>query len=630
MVVNNDSQIALDNPPHAANLALILTAVLGRTAIRAKNPAESMTPGHYSTAWLVEVLHQIWESRSSGIFPLTTSEIGKSVMRSYAHSLVVVAALAETAQDASGVALRVQILIARFLLRLFSTVESSILAHVQEPLIVVARLITSLVRAQSRLPLGLMNQLKESSTAFLERNTQTQTELFAVMREIVDALNQSDTKHTQDIGIFGAPRLRGNGVVNEPAQISPRPPKRQKLSNGTNGVPNHNLESGNELLIRLCSLLGDWNRKDLEGLTQAAAGLFSDLSGAQQEEVLAILARITISPDKEWKTAEWNCFHDILCALLDTREVLQSKVLRIMTATAVRAFTKGTPVTNQLDLTTSALGKWCLQGLRSSVRQLRMLAALTLRNFMQAEAMDERTRKNRLIILDVLRQFANLNDARWSESLITAFGEVACCCDEDERAIAINQLIEYLGHTSKLICDMAYLELKHVADTLEYSNAIELLDPFWRVTGVTVVKDLLTRPQKIQQLADLLGWHVNRLLLHVETEVLPWLVLEKKQDILLRFARARGGKTSVSDVCIHRRNLPAILAAIVVQHPEDIEAAISSCLGHASSDFHDKDPVEFLKAETIAVASELLKVAGDKDSIDREKVETYNPSPVRM
>lgn len=637
MVVNDDCQITFNSPSHATNIALVLTTSLGRTAKKYKKPVRDMPIGHTSTAWLVEVLHHIWESGSSGVSPLMTPVTGARVMRSYANSLVVIAALVETAEHAGGVASRVHLLLARSLLRCLSSIESSAVANYQEPLIILSRLILPLAKAHDVLPLGLKNKLSESTTGFMERNIQPHSELFAAIREVFDALTPSDAKHTRNVGSSRGTRLPTNGIVDhvpsrapaEPAQTSPHPSKRQKLNSAMGVVSKSRFESGNELLGRLCSLLGDWNRKDLRGLKQAAAGLFSDLSGSQQEQVLAILAELPISPDEKWKNAEWNSFHDILCALLDTKEVLQSKVLRIMTATAVKAITKGTPVTGQLDLTTSALGKWCLQGLRSSVRQLRMLAALTLRNFMQAEPIDERTRKNRLIILDVLRQFADLNDARWSESLIVAFGEVACCCDEDERAIAINQLIEYLGHTSKMICDMAYLELKHVADTLGYSKAIELLDPFWRVTGVTVVKDLLTRPQKVQQLADLVGFHVDQLLVHIQAEVLPWLVLEKKQDILLRIARARGEKTSVLDVCMHRRNLPAILAAIVVQHPDEIEAAISSCLSHASSDFYGKEPVEFLKAETIALACEILKVAGDKDRVGREKVEARFACSVR-
>lgn len=627
MVVNDDCQVTLNSPSHAANIVLVLTTSLGRLASRPKNQGCSTPKGHSSTAWIVEVLHRMWDSVNSGICSFMTHDIGARTMRSYIQALVVTAALVKNADRAGGLASRVHNLIARSLVYCLSSSNADAVVKSQDLLISLSKLVMSIFRDHNALPQGLIDQLRKSCTEFAERESQPRSELSTVTQGVIDAFSQSDQRTPHDAGLQDRSGVLVNGnlkhaqsqVAIESAQIIPRPPKRQRLSDGIEDGPKLRLKSGNELLGRLCLLLGDWDRKNLKGLNQAAVGLFSDLSGPQQEEVLAILTILPTSSEEAWKDAEWTSFHDIISTLLDAKEVLQSKVLRIMMASAVKAFAQSTPVVSQLDLTTSALGKWCLQGLRSSVRQLRILAALTLRYYMQAEPLDERTRKNRLIILDVLRQFADLNDARWSESLIVAFGEVACCCDEDERAIAINHLIEFLGHTSKLICDMAYLELEHIAETLEYSRTIELLDPFWKITGVTVVKDLLTRPQKVQQVADLVGSHVDQLLVHIQTEVLPWIVLEKKQDILIRVARARGENTSVFDVCMHPRNLPAILAAIVVQHPDEIEAAVSSCLSHASPDFRGKDPVEFLKVEVITLACELLKIAGDRNGIDREK-----------
>lgn len=292
-----------------------------------------------------------------------------------------------------------------------------------------------------------------------------------------------------------------------------------------------------------------------------------------------------------------------------------------MMAAAVRSFTGRTTQTSHLDLSKSVMGKWCLQGLRSSVRQLRMLSAITLSNFMSHSFSESMCRHNRMIVLDVLRQLTDLADNKLAEALIAAFGQVALVCEEDERAIALNHLVEYLGHSSKLICDVAFLELKDITQALGYKSSLELLEPYWKIIGTTVVKDLLTRPQKTQQVADLVGLRIDQLLLHIQSEILPWLILEKKKDVLVRLAKARSADISIPTFCLQRgRNMTAILSAIIVQHPDEIEAAIASCLAHAGFDTDDMSPLDLLRVDAIAVACEVLKLAGDRTGVDREKV----------
>lgn len=622
VVVKNDSQFTFKSIEHATATSLHLQLALIESKARQSG---RIGASNLSDAWHIEVLHQLWGIISP---KLTAMRFGQpsSLLVMYSKNVTkMLERLTHSKQDCGNEA------------RLFPLVENCL--GLLLPLsgeTMTQSLQLSLTKMINGAMLILSGQ-KQACSAVRTRLSEAMSLCISnkPLPQLAAAIsNASNTMHlelnitdpTVSSGLISNGITNGvaehgsmqqaNGMSNE----SPRPMKRQRLDDGHRAGARGKASSPNDLLERLCSLLGNWSRNDLSGLQQAAPGLFSDLSEPQQLELLKILALLPSTSAKIWKATDWTNFHGILCSLLETKEIHHSKKFRVKIAIAIKAFTTHTPQSEQLDLTSSAMGKWCLQSLRSSVRQLRIIAALTIPSFIADRGRGEVTFRNRVVLLDVLRQLADLDDARYSEALVLAFGQVACICEDDERAIALNQLIEYLGHTSKLVCDMAFLELKQVSSSIGCSTPNELLNPFWRVNGVTIVKDLLTRPQKVQQIADLVGLRVDQFLSHVQTDVMPWLVLEKKQDILVRIARVRGSDTSVWDLCVHRRNLPAILAAIIVQHPEEIETAIASCLKPSNPDFQVDDSVNLLKTETIAVACEVLKVAGDKNGVDREKV----------
>lgn len=138
--------------------------------------------------------------------------------------------------------------------------------------------------------------------------------------------------------------------------------------------------------------------------------------------------------------------------------------------------------------------------------------------------------------------------------------------------------------------------------------------PFWRSIGIIVIKDLQTRPQKAQQLADLLEISVNQMLLLTQAETLPYLVLMKKKDILQRIARARGPSISVHDICLHpQRNLVAILALLLRQPSANIEKTAMDYLCEVAPAFREQNDLSGLVGtEPFLIACDLLKAASDE------------------
>lgn len=326
------------------------------------------------------------------------------------------------------------------------------------------------------------------------------------------------------------------------------------------------------------------------------------------------------SVPSEW-TAEWQCFAELLYRIVEQTNLQDSKEQRVLLMVALGRYAAHSRKTDTLDLMDSALGKWCLQGLRSSSRELRIAAGQALPGFLHipADVDDRIPKRNRMVALNFLRKLSELNDIRQTETLIATLGHIADVCGDEELNIILLQLVDFLGHTNPFICGLADVELRRLGGESEMGLEV-LLRPYWRTIGVAVLKDLHTRPQKTQQLCDLLGWTINKLLLSTQTETLPYLILWRKQDVLERIAHARGNEATVWSICMQPRNLTAILSTLIAQHPTDVEANLAEHLALASSAFETEDIANLLRVDKIGVACEVLKAAGDVDGHVRSQV----------
>jgi hypothetical protein len=142
-----------------------------------------------------------------------------------------------------------------------------------------------------------------------------------------------------------------------------------------------------------------------------------------------------------------------------------------------------------------------------------------------------------------------------------------------------------------------------------------LFKPYWKVLGFSIIKDIINKPQKAQQLADLTEQTVRQLLVLTQAYTLPHLVLTKRRDIVEKIAQAR--KVSVAEVLTQpRNNLAKILALLLSQSVPDVEsnametlAAIEPAIREGSN-----NKLEALIALDITgVAIEILMLAAERD-----------------
>lgn len=184
--------------------------------------------------------------------------------------------------------------------------------------------------------------------------------------------------------------------------------------------------------------------------------------------------------------------------------------------------------------------------------------------------------------------------------------------EDRELNLALLQLVDLLGHTNPLVCGLAFSEIETVAQH-KGVPAVKLFAPYWPSVAVSVVLDIHLRPQKIQQLCDLLGLDVNQFLAMTERNTIPSLVLHRKKDILQRIAAARGGNATVHDVCLQpRSNMAAILTLLLSQPGVDVEEAALQCLTDVAPGFNGSDLADLVKMDPTLLACELLKFIAEQ------------------
>ena len=265
-----------------------------------------------------------------------------------------------------------------------------------------------------------------------------------------------------------------------------------------------------------------------------------------------------------------------------------------------------------LELAHSPLGEWCLHALRSSSREVRIAASSAIKVFMLSHptVRFEVTHHNRVITLDFLQTLWVKNDTALQETAVLALTQIAQVGGDEELNIVLVRLVEYLGHSNQYISGLVYGELQKLAYNMKMSPAT-LLRPFWRTLGVTVIKNFQTRPIIAQQLCDLLGLKVEGLLMLIEEFALPYLVLTRKHDLIIRIAQTHGPSTSPFDLCTQRRNLASILSFLLAQTAPDLEDMIMTLLVEVSLDFKEQDLAGWVRLNPDFIACELLKAVVD-------------------
>ena len=304
---------------------------------------------------------------------------------------------------------------------------------------------------------------------------------------------------------------------------------------------------------------------------------------------------------------------EFLKTLIALLPLIQKSVrARTLGLLSLRRLLMHTESVEYLGITRSPLGEWSLQSLRSSSRDIRIAASSALKPFMLSLSSipPDVIHHNRVMALEFLQSLWNKNDTSLQETSVTALTQIAQVCGDEELNIVLVRFVEYLGHPNPYISGLVYGELQKLAYSMKVPVSA-LLRPFWRTLGVTVIKNFQSRPSIAQNLCDLLGMKADGLLMLIEEFALPYLVLTRKHDLILRIALIHGPSMSTFDLCTQRRNLASILSFLLGQHSNDSEDLIMTLLTEVSPDFKEQDLGGWVRLNPEYIACELLKAVVD-------------------
>ncbi|KAH8588648.1 protein kinase-like protein rad3 [Bisporella sp. PMI_857] len=423
------------------------------------------------------------------------------------------------------------------------------------------------------------------------------------------------------------------------------PPNKRRKINSELGL----LE---QITERLYSLLGSQESTELTGLAKVTEACFAELNDNDRCKAIEYLAMIpcaavgsleatrdhdgTIRYSKCLACEEGNhvdptgvhkdkyqsvCNDAILSlsALVQSQTFQESRRPRVLAMFALKAFTTHFKDAGFIDFKVSNLGQWCLKSLQSSIRELRIAAGRTLPGFLHGSGISQDLMMhNRVAAFALLRTISEQDTIHLQESCILAWGQIGRTLNDDELHLVIHRLVLYLGHTNPIISGVAFNEILTLAKTSE-KTVERMFSPFWDTIAIVAVKQLLSKPQMVQSMVDLLGMKVTEFLVLTQPYTLPYLVAYGKVDVIGRIAHVIKNDEKWA-ICMERSNLLPILAFLLVQDVEDMETFIMSSLRATSSSFKDSDITELMRAEPATIALILLKSFGDADESKRSRI----------
>lgn len=319
------------------------------------------------------------------------------------------------------------------------------------------------------------------------------------------------------------------------------------------------------------------------------------------------------------RSENWKDVIAAMLAIAREEKFQASPRSKILMAVAIGRVYNHISDAEYLALEDCGLGQWLLACMSRSLRELKIAAANSLMVFLRNDISRSTREKNRRYTIEFLDALAKRDFLSDQETLIMAYGQIAQTCGELELPIILHHLVEYLGHPNALVCGMAYRELESIAKGLSMDTT-QLLRPYWKVIGFSVIKDIVNKPQKAQQLADLTEQSVRQLLVQTQSDTLPHLVLSKRRDIIEKIAQAR--KAAVVDVLTYPRvNLAKILALLLSQPVPDVERTAMETLAAVEPAIRDgsNNRLEsWVALDITGIAIEILLLAADQEGVRKK------------
>lgn len=148
-----------------------------------------------------------------------------------------------------------------------------------------------------------------------------------------------------------------------------------------------------------------------------------------------------------------------------------------------------------------------------------------------------------------------------------------------------------------------------------------MCEPHWNSLAYVAIKDVVSRPSILVTMTKVFDMTETDFLLEIQSHAIPWLVLNKKKDVIWKVADI----LLVAPWRLVMDHISAVLALLFVQEVEDVQAYAQDCLLLVSPDFTMQLPL-LIKTNPSPLALELLKMTADLKEERKLRV-SCNPAP---
>ncbi|KAJ4386405.1 serine/threonine-protein kinase M1 [Gnomoniopsis smithogilvyi] len=430
-----------------------------------------------------------------------------------------------------------------------------------------------------------------------------------------------------------------------PAESQERAAKRSKMSKGSSTL--------SHVMRRLCKILDTPETQSLGTMENKILDWFPDANDIKRCSFIELLTRLSCACDDTLiltragsgviqcsfcsrqesseprpicrDTVTQSLVSIVFTKLVTLASFRESQRSRVVAMIALRRVILHSEDPELFDLEKSVLGQWCLQSLQSSVRELRIAAGRAIALFLRrdvGQAVGLRIlSSNTANALSFLKGVSDRNEPSINETCLMAWGQVGRVVSDDGLNLVLVKMLELLGHQNPIISAVALNEITNLASHRK-TTPRRLLEPFWRSLAYLTVKDMFTRPQTTQMVADLLKTNVTELLLLIQSHALPWLVLHRRKDIIQRFLDARKETLAPSQrdsehvwtmLYIDDANLSTILSRLLVQDEPNLEEYVRTVLRDVCQNSQVPSLKELLSTNPVPTTLELLKMSGEAD-----------------
>lgn len=294
----------------------------------------------------------------------------------------------------------------------------------------------------------------------------------------------------------------------------------------------------------------------------------------------------------------------IFTSIVSSTDFHRTNDLRVATCIALRRMVMSFTPDFKLDHNTT-LGAWIMSCLRSTTREIRVLAASLLPCFILVRPASESSVNE---IFKCLTDISFERDSYLCETTLSAWRQVACVSEGEQLNFVLMKLIDHLGSKNSFESSVAAHELRAIAKH-KRRTMWQLCTPFWPTLSVRVLKQLNDNRQLVIQFATLLEIRWEDFVRRHLPFTVPYLALSRRFDVV----------ASIAEICqtsprrIYASHIPVILAVLMTQDVTDPLRFAEQRWNEADPSFKDIDLATIIGVNIAELTFEILKLSESED-----------------